>query len=165
MEMATDSTSWLDITRIDTTSTTDTIKTYKFSDYPSGAANYGYRLEICLDDTPRVFLTFAIVQAWALTGVESSSNQQVPTEFASVRCYPNPFNPTTTIEVTLQSAERGSTDIYDLRGRKIECLVDGSLHQGILRYQWDGTSYPSGTYFCVLQTHSRVATAKLPLQK
>jgi hypothetical protein len=160
-----DSSSWQDIARIDTISITDTIKTYIYSDYPPMAGEYGYRVKIFLNDTPRVFLEFAVVNMWTLTGVKSLTDQETPLEYECVRNYPNPFNPTTNIVIKLQTGERGSLDIFDLNGRKLESLANGSLPAGIHQYKWDATKYPSGIYFCVLRTQNHTSTAKLVLQK
>jgi hypothetical protein len=164
MELSTDTSSWHDIARIDTIAKGDTIKTYIYSDYPQSAASYGYRVKILLNDTPRVYIEFAAIPAWALTGV-SAMNQEIPTKYECISNYPNPFNPTTTMVLTLQKMEQGSLDIYDVWGRKLETLAEGSLPSGTHRYQWDGSKYSSGIYFCVLQTRSQTTTAKLVLQK
>jgi hypothetical protein len=160
-----DTSDWRDLSRIDTMSTSDTIKTYKFNDYPSAPASYGYRVKIFINDTPRVYINFASVPAWALTGVEALTNQNNPVEYDCLRSYPNPFNPTTTIVVDLKTQEHGSMRIYDLGGRMMETLVEGSLSKGVHRFRWNASRYPSGTYFCVLWTQRKTTTTKLVFQK
>jgi hypothetical protein len=161
---STDTDSWKDIARIDTGSTTDSIKSYGYMDYPSVIASYGYRVKIIFNGG---WATIGIgeVSASLLTGVSTFTDQDIPLEYASVRNYPNPFNPTTNIVLKLQTAEKGSLDIFDLNGRKLESLANGSLPAGTHQYKWDATKYPSGIYFCVLRTQKYTSTAKLVLQK
>ncbi len=67
--------------------------------------------------------------------------------------YPNPFNSSTTIQISLPSQERLGLCVYDLRGRLIKTLADSRLmNPGVHAVQWDGTDQsglpvPSGLYF------------------
>jgi hypothetical protein len=158
-------TSWQTLGRIDTLSTSDTAKTYLFSDYPVSAASYDYRVRISLNDTPRVYITIAVVTLSSLTDVSISTNQNVPVEYETLSNYPNPFNPSTKITLSLPVSERISLEIFDLLGRKVETIAEGFLSQGIYQYQWDASKYPSGVYLCALRTMSSAKVAKLLLQK
>jgi hypothetical protein len=65
--------------------------------------------------------------------------------------YPNPFNPTTTIEFTLAASGATRLDVYALDGRLVRTLESGVLADGPHRAVWDGTdldgrSVASGTY-------------------
>jgi hypothetical protein len=53
---------------------------------------------------------------------------------------PNPFNPTTRLSFDLPSAGRARLDIYDVRGRLVRTLIDGSLPAGPHGVVWDGTT-------------------------
>ncbi|UCE17118.1 MAG: choice-of-anchor D domain-containing protein [Gemmatimonadota bacterium] len=71
--------------------------------------------------------------------------------------FPNPFNPKTRIEYTLEKADQISLSIYNVMGQKVRNLV--SARQGAGRYTvfWDGTNdsgeaVPSGVYFYILET-------------
>ena len=48
----------------------------------------------------------------------------------ALRNYPNPFNPTTTIEFVLPRETAVSTQVFDAQGRLVATLVDGSLGAG-----------------------------------
>ncbi|RLA57632.1 MAG: hypothetical protein DRR04_12470 [Gammaproteobacteria bacterium] len=66
--------------------------------------------------------------------------------------FPNPFNPTTTIALSLDRAQNVRLDIYDARGRLVRALHDGSLAAGRNELQWDGRDNSgrqasSGVYF------------------
>lgn len=87
--------------------------------------------------------------------------------------YPNPFNPSTTIEFNVsQSAAyvRVKLEIYDLRGRLINTLVDGVKEPGRYTVQWDGedahgASVGSGIYLCRIAAGDFKSTRKLILIK
>ena len=71
-----------------------------------------------------------------------------PYETSIVGNYPNPFNPTTTIEFDLAKAGVVDVTIYDLQGRKVANLYNGSLEasQGYT-FNWDASNVASGQYF------------------
>jgi hypothetical protein len=84
--------------------------------------------------------------------------------------YPNPFNPRTTIAFSL--ARRGvvSLAVYDVAGRRVRTLVDGSRDAGPHTVAWDGrndagVSVASGVYFCKLVAGEFSDTRKLVLLK
>ncbi|MDD3643803.1 MAG: T9SS type A sorting domain-containing protein [Candidatus Krumholzibacteria bacterium] len=68
--------------------------------------------------------------------------------------YPNPFNPSTTIEFSLASGTAVSMSIYDVSGRRVRCLLRNEPREkGLHTVQWDGRNdrgvqMPSGVYFC-----------------
>jgi hypothetical protein len=156
---------WQDVAKVDTRSTTDTIKSYSYSDYSIALVTYDYRLTILINDTPRIFISFGRISTQSNTSVKTLSTSNIPTEFQCISNYPNPFNPTTTIVVQLQETEQVSLAIHDLLGRQIESLVNGLLTRGTHRYQWDASHYSSGTYLCVLHSSDGVKVTKLVLQK
>jgi len=54
-------------------------------------------------------------------------------------CYPNPFNPATTMAFELTVAEQVNLRIYDMSGRLVRQLVSGSHHDaGRHEVMWDG---------------------------
>lgn len=70
-------------------------------------------------------------------------------------CFPNPFNPRTTISLELDRAEPVRLEIFDVAGRRIKTLHDGHLGTGSHTFSWDGRSdggngVSSGSYFCRL---------------
>jgi len=104
------------------------------------------------------------------TAVETHDVEMMPVSPDLLRNYPNPFNPTTTIEFTLpvQSEEFRVTGgdgtlnstpltlnltlkIYNLLGQEVATLVDGEMYAGRHQYQWAPDGLPSGVYWCILQ--------------
>jgi hypothetical protein len=73
--------------------------------------------------------------------------------------YPNPFNPGTTVPVTVPAgaaAPRVVLEVYDLLGQRLAVLWDGPLSPGRHLLRWDGFDAQgrpaaSGLYLCRLQ--------------
>jgi len=56
----------------------------------------------------------------------------------TIKCYPNPFNPSVTVAYHLPSRIRLTVQIYNLRGERIRTLLDEVVAAGPGRLQWDG---------------------------
>ena len=80
--------------------------------------------------------------------------------------YPNPFNPTTTIEFDLAEDGLVSIVIYDIQGRKVSELFNGELSKGFShQYNWDASSVASGKYFAVISAPNFTDTINMTLLK
>jgi len=88
-----------------------------------------------------------------------------PTTFAVEGCYPNPFNPTTTISYTLPEASHVSLTVFDTNGRTVATLVNGLRDAGRHQVTFDGSDLASGVYFYNLTSGANVATGKMALVK
>lgn len=82
-----------------------------------------------------------------------------------VRIYPNPFNPTTIIEVRAARGEHVSVDVYDVRGRHVRTLHNGPARSEALHLVWNGTGVATGTYFVVVKTPRDRGVAKAVMLK
>ncbi len=80
-----------------------------------------------------------------ITGVADAPG--FPSEPSLARNFPNPFNPSTTIEYAVASTSRVTLTVYDVLGRVSETLVSGQVTPGSYRASWDGSNRPSGVYF------------------
>jgi hypothetical protein len=91
----------------------------------------------------------------------------IPTQYALHPAYPNPFNPVTTIQfgVPVGTWHAMSIDIFDVNGRLIETLIDGSIESGLHTIEWNADGYPSGVYFVKLDAEGFTQTQKLMLVK
>lgn len=95
--------------------------------------------------------------------------KEIPTEFAFA-AYPNPFNPSTTIQYTLPTFEDVSISIYDLLGNRVWENILFAQTPGIYKVNWSGknnfTNYvSSGIYFCRINAGKYNASIKLILLK
>ena len=83
------------------------------------------------------------------------------TNNSSAIVYPNPFNETTTISVTL--AERGtvSLEVFNLLGEKVSTL-ENNVVKAAGNYKYDfTTTNPSGIYFVKLNVNGVPNTFKI----
>lgn len=64
--------------------------------------------------------------------------------------YPNPFNPTTTVQYQLASTGHVLLRVYDMHGRPLTTLVDRVNGAGLHSLVWDAAGYPSGVYLLQL---------------
>ncbi len=94
-----------------------------------------------------------------------------PAAFALSPCYPNPFNPRTTIRYELPEASRVDLRIYDVAGRLVSVLAAAERQSaGAHATTWDGTDragrhVAAGLYFCRLAAGAFRATRRLLLVK
>ena len=61
--------------------------------------------------------------------------------------YPNPFNPSTTIEFTLPKTEFTTLKIFNILGKEVSTLVSNKLNPGNHTYKFDGKNLASGVYY------------------
>ena len=78
--------------------------------------------------------------------------QEVPTEFALESNYPNPFNPQTTIRFSVPESAQVRLIVYDVLGRQVRVLVDGTREAGTHEVVFEAGNLPSGTYLYRLET-------------
>jgi hypothetical protein len=81
---------------------------------------------------------------------------------------PNPFNPRTVLSFSLPRAGAVRVQVFDLAGRRVATLLDGSYEAGPMSVEWDGTdeagrAVASGTYFARAQGAGVEAATKLTL--
>ncbi len=133
--------------------------TYQFADRRGvNGTMYDYRLTDIDASGER---TVHPQMASALYGSHSAA----VAEFSLADAYPNPFNPTTTISFTVPEAGVIELRIFDLAGREVATLVNGSVEAGSHHVEWNAASMPSGTYFYSLKAAGYTATKKLLLLK
>ena len=89
----------------------------------------------------------------------------VPEKFSLLPAYPNPFNPTTTLEYHLTHDGKVSLVIYDILGREVTTLVETNKLAGKHMITWNAESISSGVYYCRLIQHNQISTQKLILLK
>jgi hypothetical protein len=71
----------------------------------------------------------------------------VPDEFAFHSNFPNPFNPSTTINYDLPVAGNVSLVVYDVLGRMVVELASGQYEAGYHSVTWNASNAASGIYF------------------
>lgn len=84
--------------------------------------------------------------------------------------YPNPFNPSTTINFSIEQNQQVELAIYNLKGQKVKQLVCDQVLAGQHSVIWNGKnnngkSVSSGIYFYKLKTDNFEKTKKMILMK
>jgi len=84
--------------------------------------------------------------------------------------YPNPFNPSTTIEFSIPEKSNIKVEIYNTRGQKVKDLISIEMLKGPHKVVWDGKdnnggAVSSGIYFACLESNGSRSTRKLMLMK
>jgi hypothetical protein len=77
--------------------------------------------------------------------------------------FPNPFADATTLRFELPVSERVRVEVYDLLGRRVALLADGTRSAGEHTLRWDGRGLPTGLYFVRLRTGGDVQTRRVAL--
>ncbi len=73
-----------------------------------------------------------------------------PTTFDMSQNFPNPFNPTTTIQYSVPEPSRVYLRVVDMLGRTVATAVDGIVETGVHQYSFDASNLPSGQYMAVV---------------
>ena len=93
------------------------------------------------------------------------SSFMAPEEFALSAAYPNPFNPTTSLDLSLDSSGSVSVKIYNVVGQVVATLASGHMNAGYHTLTWDASNMASGMYFVKVEAGSNVAVQKMMLMK
>ncbi|TNE74499.1 T9SS type A sorting domain-containing protein [bacterium] len=89
----------------------------------------------------------------------------VPTEIKLLQNYPNPFNPTTQISFELPQAMNVKLSVYDMLGREVATLINGSAKAGLNTASWNALEVSSGLYIYRLQAGNMSFTKTMTLIK
>lgn len=91
-----------------------------------------------------------------------------PPTFLVFKNYPNPFNPSTTIQFQLPEKNLVTLQIVDILGRLVQTVVAEEMAEGIHSVQWNGKNstgndVSAGVYFARIRTRDEINTIKLLL--
>jgi hypothetical protein len=79
--------------------------------------------------------------------------------------YPNPFNPTTSFELTVGNAGHVTMNVYNVMGQTVETLVNNSMEAGKYDITWEASNFPSGAYMIRAEANGQVSSQKVMLVK
>jgi len=82
--------------------------------------------------------------------------------------FPNPFNPYTTIPISLDRTSTVEVDVFDVTGRLVKKLYRGTMSGGSHELHWDGRDFtghnlPSGLYFVRMRADGITFSRKMIL--
>lgn len=128
------------------------------------SGTYIVKVEVSDDST-------TVEQNWTVNiPVGTEDSQIVPLVTTLYPCYPNPFNPETTIRYSLKHTGMVNITIFNLKGQLIKVLKNDNQKAGIYSLNWNGTDknnniLNSGIYFIRMTSDKEVITQKSILLK
>jgi Peptidase family C25/Propeptide_C25/FlgD Ig-like domain/Peptidase family C25, C terminal ig-like domain len=98
------------------------------------------------------------------------NDDDIPLTTSLTGCYPNPFNPETTISFQLSTASPVTLEVYNVRGQLVKTLVHDFRQPGNYDITWNGVdnnkqTVSSGVYFYKMQADDYIQTRKMLLLK
>ncbi len=79
--------------------------------------------------------------------------------------YPNPFNPSTSINYSIPEYSAVIIKVFDILGNEIATIVNEEKPAGTYEVTWNAAGLPSGVYFYQLRAEDYVQTKKMILMK
>ena len=101
----------------------------------------------------------------ANTQYEVSVELPLASSFSLSEAYPNPFNPTTAMTLTMPIAGDVNVEVYNVRGQVVATLASGYMDANTYTLSWDATDASSGLYFVKATAEGFTKTQKLMLLK
>jgi len=98
---------------------------------------------------------------FTIVSVEDES--ETTSSFYLSQNFPNPFNPTTTINCAIKSTGLVTLKVYDILGKEVAELVNEAKDAGNYSVTFNASELPSGIYFYTLTSGNFTATKKLIL--
>ena len=119
-------------------------------------------------DYPGGRIDLGAIESDAVTAIEAP--KQVIGDFQLLPNYPNPFNPATHIPFVLPQRAPVQLSIYDIHGRLVQTLVQGTLEAGKHQVVWNarnsnGKPVPSGVYIYQIRTPFGSLTGQMILMR
>ncbi len=102
--------------------------------------------------------------------IEFRPGIQLANAYRLSKNYPNPFNPSTTLDYSLTKAGRVEIVIYDLLGHEVSTLAARDLQPGEYSVSWDGldkagNAVASGVYIARMKINGATLTTRMTLLK
>lgn len=136
-----------------------------------GTTPYGGH-SVASNGTTMAITNGSSIYTFDLRGPTDVDDQQVllPNSATLLVNYPNPFNPTTTVEYEITTPGEISLEIYNALGQRVRTLEKTVRSVGTFRVVWNGRDdfgnlCASGTYFCLLTAGGSSRTGKMLLLK
>lgn len=105
------------------------------------------------------------VNAGASSSAGEGLTSGLPRDFEVGALYPNPFNPTTSMQIGLPVAADVTVRVVDLLGREVQKLSLGQQQAGRSNIVLDGHSWATGLYFVVVDLRGVNGTHHHSVQK
>jgi hypothetical protein len=101
----------------------------------------------------------------AVAGANKPLTSALPTSFSLEQNFPNPFNPTTTIQFSIPQTSKVDLLVYDALGKEIVSLVRGTRQPGTYQILLDASRLATGIYYYKLIAGSFIDIKRMVLIK
>jgi hypothetical protein len=124
--------------------------------FANPADNYGTRTWWMRESTWPAAPAWGLMDPGAvIAGVKQlASNNSLPTKFAVLGNYPNPFNPSSMIRYALPEDGQVTLRVYNIMGGTVAVIPLGTQQAGIKEVSFNAEKISSGIYFYNLQVVS-----------
>ena len=119
-------------------------------------------------DMPNNDYGYGLVNIWSAIFYNYSGSTippQRPASFSLNTVYPNPFNPSVTLSISMARASLVTINIFDINGRRITTICNELLDIGDHHFIWDATAQPSGIYIVRSTAGQTALSQKITLIK
>ncbi|MBI5473439.1 MAG: T9SS type A sorting domain-containing protein [Ignavibacteriae bacterium] len=93
--------------------------------------------------------------------VDELAKRGRPAQISLSQNFPNPFNPSTTIEFEVRTTSIVTLEILTPLGQRVATLLSGKLLPGVHRTEWRPNAVASGMYLCRLRSDNSSITRKI----
>jgi hypothetical protein len=152
-------------------SSTGRMVAYQHPDYNYRTVISSVYLGAMTDQSPSIHHRW-MVAAWIynyLTYKEISeiaeNEMTTPSEIALIHSAPNPFNSSCEVYVSMPSSGNADLSVYDIEGKHISTLFNGSLNSAYHSCTFHGNNLATGLYFVRLVTKDVNSISKMYLLK
>lgn len=129
---------------------------------------YTYSASVTSDisvDENSTEMPFVLITMYPDKVTDVKVQETLPTNYALMQNFPNPFNPSTVIKYSIPEAGIVSLKVFDILGNEVATLVNQNKQAGTYSVKFDASNLSSGIYLYQLKTGKIVMTKKLMLVK
>ncbi len=119
--------------------TTTERKEYSFTDAGLASGKYTYRLrQVDFDGTSEY-------------SNEVEADVNIPSEYSLGQNFPNPFNPSTSIEFALKADAKVTLRLFDALGQEVRTILSDNYATGNYKIDFNASGLNSGVYFYTIE--------------
>ncbi|HYE59480.1 MAG TPA: T9SS type A sorting domain-containing protein, partial [Rhodothermales bacterium] len=105
--------------------------------------------------------TYVVASRKTVNSPTASEEDALPEGFGLDGVFPNPSRGPATVRFRLPESSSVRVEVFDVLGRRVSVLVEGSRAAGVHEAVWDGSSVGPGVYVVRLTAGGALATALL----
>ena len=119
------------------------------------------------DTAHTVQLFNAIVEAprWLMQIGINQIGTEVPKVYKLYQNFPNPFNPSTTINFDIIKQGNVSIVLYNILGQEVKTIMNADMQPGKYKLTFSADDFASGVYFYRIKTNDFTDVKKMPADK